>query len=101
VLRGGSWINNPDNARAAIRNRNDPDNRNNNIGFRVVCSAHKPPILRVPTCPAHQGPPGAVKDGGMARVCPARTVFSPSGAYRSRAPLGLYPGAPFFCADAV
>ncbi|MCG6868365.1 MAG: SUMF1/EgtB/PvdO family nonheme iron enzyme [Gammaproteobacteria bacterium] len=40
VLRGGSWINNPDNARAAIRNRNNPDNRNNNIGFRVLSSAH-------------------------------------------------------------
>ncbi|MCP4468086.1 MAG: SUMF1/EgtB/PvdO family nonheme iron enzyme [Halieaceae bacterium] len=40
VLRGGSWNNNPDNARASNRNRNNPDNRNNNIGFRVVCSSH-------------------------------------------------------------
>ncbi|MEO0869916.1 MAG: SUMF1/EgtB/PvdO family nonheme iron enzyme [Cyanobacteria bacterium J06642_11] len=36
-MRGGSWINNPDNCRSAYRNNNDPDNRNNNIGFRVVC----------------------------------------------------------------
>jgi Sulfatase-modifying factor enzyme 1 len=36
VLRGGSWNNNADNARCAVRNRNNPDNRNNNIGFRVV-----------------------------------------------------------------
>ena len=36
VLRGGSWNNNPDNCRAANRNRNTPDNRNNNNGFRVV-----------------------------------------------------------------
>ena len=36
VVRGGSWNNNSRNARSAIRNRNAPDNRNNNIGFRVV-----------------------------------------------------------------
>ncbi len=40
VVRGGSWNNNQDNARAAYRNHNDPDNRNNNMGFRVVCSSH-------------------------------------------------------------
>jgi len=34
-LRGGSWNNNEDNARVAIRNNNHPNNRNNNIGFRV------------------------------------------------------------------
>lgn len=38
MLRGGSWINNQRNARCAYRNRNDPDNFNNNIGFRVVVS---------------------------------------------------------------
>jgi hypothetical protein len=36
VLRGGSWINNSRNARCAYRNNNDPDNFNNNVGFRVV-----------------------------------------------------------------
>ncbi|MGB6297547.1 MAG: SUMF1/EgtB/PvdO family nonheme iron enzyme [Rivularia sp. (in: cyanobacteria)] len=39
MLRGGSWNNNPRNCRSANRNRNEPDNRNNNIGFRVVVSA--------------------------------------------------------------
>jgi formylglycine-generating enzyme required for sulfatase activity len=39
VLRGGSWNNNPDNARASARN-NAPDNRNNAIGFRALCSSH-------------------------------------------------------------
>jgi hypothetical protein len=36
VLRGGSWNNNARNARAAYRNNNQPDNANDNIGFRVV-----------------------------------------------------------------
>ncbi|MEB3212869.1 MAG: SUMF1/EgtB/PvdO family nonheme iron enzyme [Leptolyngbyaceae bacterium] len=39
LLRGGSWNNNPTNCRSANRNRNNADNRNNNIGFRVVCSS--------------------------------------------------------------
>jgi hypothetical protein len=37
-LRGGAFNNNQDNARCANRNRNNPNNRNNNIGFRVVVS---------------------------------------------------------------
>ncbi|MDD5392319.1 MAG: SUMF1/EgtB/PvdO family nonheme iron enzyme [Thiothrix sp.] len=36
ATRGGSWNNTSDNVRCAIRNRNHPNNRNNNIGFRVV-----------------------------------------------------------------
>ena len=49
-MRGGSWNNHHDNARCAYRNRNNPDNRNNNIGFRVVLrSSHVlPPLLLVP-----------------------------------------------------
>jgi hypothetical protein len=39
VLRGGSWNNNPRNARAAYRNNNQPDNWNNNNGFRLACAA--------------------------------------------------------------
>jgi len=35
VLRGRSWNNNPRNLRAANRNRNTTENRNNNMGFRV------------------------------------------------------------------
>ena len=40
VLRGGSWNNNRDNARCAYRNHNDPGNRNNNLGLRLVCVSH-------------------------------------------------------------
>jgi hypothetical protein len=40
VVRGGAWNNNAINARSAARNDNDPDNRNDNIGFRVLCSSH-------------------------------------------------------------
>jgi hypothetical protein len=36
VLRGGSYNNEDRNLRCAIRNDNNPNNRNDNIGFRVV-----------------------------------------------------------------
>ncbi len=36
VLRGGAWNSNARNVRAAYRNENDPDNRNNNAGFRCA-----------------------------------------------------------------
>ncbi|MCZ2122122.1 MAG: SUMF1/EgtB/PvdO family nonheme iron enzyme [Anaerolineales bacterium] len=36
VLRGGSWNNNNNNVRSSNRNRNTPDNTNNNIGFRCA-----------------------------------------------------------------
>ena len=40
VLRGGSWNNNNrDNLLSSYRNNNDPENRNDNNGFRVVCVA--------------------------------------------------------------
>lgn len=35
VNRGGSWNNTADNARAANRNRNNPGNRNDNLGLRL------------------------------------------------------------------
>ena len=38
VLRGGSWILNPDFARSACRYRVNPDTRYFNVGFRVLCS---------------------------------------------------------------
>jgi formylglycine-generating enzyme required for sulfatase activity len=41
VLRGGSWNNNGRNCRSANRNNNEPSNRNNNIGFRLVVPSLK------------------------------------------------------------
>ncbi|MCC6499705.1 MAG: SUMF1/EgtB/PvdO family nonheme iron enzyme [Anaerolineales bacterium] len=38
VLRGGAWNNNDNNVRSTNRNRNAPDNINNNIGFRCARS---------------------------------------------------------------
>ena len=35
-MRGGSWNNNSDNSRVAYRNNNTPDNKWNNIGFRLL-----------------------------------------------------------------
>jgi hypothetical protein len=34
-VRGGSWNNNRNNVRCANRNRNIPNNFNDNVGFRV------------------------------------------------------------------
>ncbi|WP_366836213.1 SUMF1/EgtB/PvdO family nonheme iron enzyme [Nitrosomonas sp.] len=36
VVRGGSWNNNPQNLRSANRNRNNTDEANNNLGFRIA-----------------------------------------------------------------
>jgi hypothetical protein len=48
VLRGGAFNNNDRNVRCAYRNRNNPNNRNNNIGFRLVVSTL---FLSLPKCP--------------------------------------------------
>ena len=38
ILRGGSWNSPPQICRSAFRSLDNPSNRNNQIGFRVVCS---------------------------------------------------------------
>ncbi len=97
VVRGGAWNNNQDNARADYRNDNNPDNRNNNIGFRVVCSSHirlQPfDLKKVPACPQGYGSGDAEEGWWMARARPVRTPpvatgVPASGIYKSRAPFG-------------
>ena len=39
ALRGGAWLYDQDNARCAVRNRYRPHSRNDNVGFRVLCSS--------------------------------------------------------------
>ncbi|MCA9464740.1 MAG: hypothetical protein KC643_04765, partial [Nitrospira sp.] len=39
MIRGGSWNNTSNNLQASNRNRNTIDNRNNNLGFRLVQAA--------------------------------------------------------------
>ena len=52
VARGGSWNDDPANARSAARNDNNPDNRNDNLGFRVLCSSHI--VIFSARCPLHR-----------------------------------------------
>ena len=40
VNRGGSWNNDARNCSASNRDNNNPDNRNNNLGFRLAASQH-------------------------------------------------------------
>jgi hypothetical protein len=63
VIRGGSWNNTARNARAAYRNWNAPENRNDNLGFRCLSSRGRGyiflnrPVSRPPTTAAkRQGP---------------------------------------------
>lgn len=41
VLRGGSWRSNAGSCRSASRNRFGPSNRDDNIGFRVLCELNE------------------------------------------------------------
>jgi hypothetical protein len=63
VVRGGSWNNNPRNVRAANRNDNTPDNRNNNIGFRLAKTPRRQSRL-------------LYGDAGCAEVCPGPAMMS-------------------------
>ena len=78
ALRGGSWNNNQTWARCASRNRNNSNNRNDNIGFRLLCVSH---IFLVP--PWHGALKrrcecaGRSKDWSCCRKYPPTTVCGP------------------------
>ncbi|WP_353485325.1 SUMF1/EgtB/PvdO family nonheme iron enzyme [Haliscomenobacter sp.] len=65
VLRGGSWNNNPQNVRAANRNNNTPDNRNNNIGCRLANTGKQARIWLL------------YGSAGSSSFCPAACLASP------------------------
>jgi hypothetical protein len=97
LLRGGSWNHNPRNCRSAYRNHNQPDNANNNVGFRVVCLPQHPsssePLEGIPTgvqegsrpapeisCPGaliRTAPGGAPPAHGLAIGAGSAPLFSP------------------------
>lgn len=76
-MRGGAWNNTADNCRAAYRNRNAPSNRNNNLGFRLSSTDHRPsgavhglrlcasglssPVMPAPACAGQKGPAPGVR----------------------------------------
>ncbi|NCP34399.1 MAG: SUMF1/EgtB/PvdO family nonheme iron enzyme, partial [Armatimonadetes bacterium] len=72
VLRGGAWNNNNLNRlRCANRNNNDPDNRNNNRGFR--CAQDLVPPRLGSQHPVDPRPPGAAPTGAcFSRSKPVR-----------------------------
>jgi len=73
AVRGGSWNNHQNNARAAARNRNNPDNNWNNIGVRVLAS-HDFSSAGSARCPSLRGRPAAEAKTGAACV-PSRQLF--------------------------
>ena len=66
--RGGSWNNNGQNCRSANRNRNEPSNENNNLGFRLAAAPRAGmDFPQGPLEPAHYQP---LRDEGKRK--PAR-----------------------------
>jgi formylglycine-generating enzyme required for sulfatase activity len=45
VLRGGNWGNDAPNCRAAYRNYDEPANRDNDVGFRLLSSLLRPKCI--------------------------------------------------------
>ncbi|RIK60467.1 hypothetical protein DCC62_28205 [candidate division KSB1 bacterium] len=62
VVRGGAFNNNHRNVRCAYRNRNNPNNWNNNIGFRVAALTFF--TVRIAVRFAAAGFTAATKNGG-------------------------------------
>jgi hypothetical protein len=74
VLRGGAFNNRAENLRASNRNRNDPRNRNRNIGFRCVLALPRQhaaqPATALLTGGRHAGPGRGLASGIHCRPVP-------------------------------
>ena len=73
VMRGGSWNNDAQNCRSAIRNNNPPDNRDNNVGFRLASSRQRPDAMclrmhRLRQSPDHRPGPAPRCNRGQIRA---------------------------------
>ncbi len=72
MIRGGSWLNDARNCRAANRNRNEPQNRNDNLGFRVAAA----PRARG-GCPAGRNRPlSSLPQGNKTQTWAARVLVA-------------------------
>ncbi len=74
LLRGGSWINDPHNARAAFRNSNHPGNVTTEVGVRPGCFSPST-LHRQSRCKGFQRE--HKKDPDPMRTAPARVTRGP------------------------
>jgi hypothetical protein len=87
VIRGGSWNNNASNLRSANRNNNNPDNANNNIGFRVALPAQafrRMPEDRPGSCPSNRRAQHEPGEKGRSIETARRLVVFPHGGTGSK-----------------
>jgi hypothetical protein len=83
VVRGGAFNNNQRNVRCAYRNNNDPNNWNNNIGFRLVVAHDFPSLPGMPGgplgCPAEARKPARSVPGRAPGSAPGIVLEAASG----------------------
>jgi Sulfatase-modifying factor enzyme 1 len=90
VLRGGSFWNRHQFVRCAYRNRNDPQNVNNNVGFRIVVAVRTSVVISI-VRRGHRLFRAEVTDGG---ACSWPRLNTSGRAYSNRpAPWALCSGA--------
>jgi formylglycine-generating enzyme required for sulfatase activity len=94
VLRGGSWSDVERLVRCAYRSRNQPRNRNNNLGFRLLVASHD--FHGKPEMPGGGMRPSRPRQRKTARLGPGRALGPSAGRVSRRDPgPGEYgPGGP-------
>ncbi len=84
LLRGGAFNNQPSNVRSANRNNNQPDNRNNNNGFRVASTLRQDSFSAMPEFAGGLWTSCAVCECKVQVVVPCRAGCVQSGRINSR-----------------